>query len=310
MSHWRGPDEIQARLRGPVNPLPTKFTPDGEIDPDGMRSTIDVSLDAGVEVIMLTWGEGLVSLLTDDEVAEIHRIVIDHVGRRAVTIACDAMWGLNKAREFAAYVDELGFDLYMARPAEWARGTPESLADWYRGVAQETRVMFVGDVPLRTCELVEDEPNLLAFKEDIDLAYAHEVLMRWGDRWPMTGGGGMKRHHLLWPHGCRSWLDVFVRSYPGAGNDLLGRVATGRYRHGLGDHRAIRACDRTVGGGVSGWRQRILRLDGRSARCVAALATLPRAEPHRRGDCRAAPGPACAESGLMPVAGDSRVTRK
>ena len=214
MSHWRGADEIQARLRGPVNPLPTKFTPDGEIDPDGMRATIDVSLDAGVEVIMLTWGETLVSLLTDDELAAVHRIVIDHVGRRAVTIACDAMWGLNKAREFGAYVDELGFDLFMARPAEWARGTPESLADWYRGVAQQTRVMFVGNVPLRTCEMVEDEPNLLAFKEDIDLAYAHEVLMRWGDRWPMTGGGGMKRHHLLWPHGCRSWLDVFVRSYP------------------------------------------------------------------------------------------------
>ena len=189
MSHWRGADEIQARLRGPVNPLPTKFTPDGEIDPDGMRATIDMSLDAGVEVIMLTWGESLVSLLTDDEVAAIHRIVIDHVGRRAVTIACDAMWGLNKAREFASYADELGFDLYMARPAEWARGTPESLADWYRGVAQQTRVMFVGNVPLRTCELVEDEPNLLAFKEDIDLPYAHEVLMRWGDRWPMTGGG-------------------------------------------------------------------------------------------------------------------------
>lgn len=201
-------------LRGPVNPLPTKFTPEGEIDPDAMRATIDVSLDAGVEVVMLTWGETLVSLLTDDELAEVHRIVIDHVGRRAVTIACDSMWGLNKAREFAAYVDELGFDLYMARPAEWARGTPDSLADWYREVAQQTRTMFVGNVPLHTCELLEEVPNLLAFKEDTDLAYAHEVLLRWGDRWPMIGGGGMKRHHLLWPHGCRSWLDVFVRSFP------------------------------------------------------------------------------------------------
>lgn len=76
--------------------------------------------------------------------------------------------------------------------------------------------MLVGSVPLRTCELIENEPNILAFKEDRELDYAHEVLMRWGERWPMVGGGGLKRHHLLWPHGhCRAWLDLFIRCYPG-----------------------------------------------------------------------------------------------
>ena len=134
---------------------------------------------------MLTWGDSLISLLTDDEVAAVHRTVSEHVGGRAVTIACDNMWGLNKALEFGRYVRELGFDLYMVRPAAWpgALGTPETLADYYRAVAAAMRVMLVGDVPLRTCELIEDEPNVLAFKEDFGLDYAHEVLLRWGDRW-------------------------------------------------------------------------------------------------------------------------------
>ncbi len=70
--------------------------------------------------------------------------------------------------------------------------------------------MFVGAVPIGTLELVADDPNMWAFKEDLTLNYAHEVLMRWGDRWTMTGGGGIKRHYVLWPHGCNAWLDVLI----------------------------------------------------------------------------------------------------
>ena len=204
-------DEIRQSVEGPVNSVPTIFTRDGAIDHDGIRAVIDKSLEGGCQVIMLTWGDSLISLLTDDEVAEVHRTVIDHVGDRALTIGCDNTWGLPKCLEFGRYVRDLGFDLYMVRPAEWARGTPESLAEYYSAVARETRVMLVGDVPIRTCELIAEEPNVCAFKEDLGLDYAHEVLMRWGDRWPMVGGGGQKRHYVLWPHGhCRGWLDVFI----------------------------------------------------------------------------------------------------
>ncbi len=207
-------DEIRDGLQGPCLSLPTIFTRDGEIDFDSVRNIIDVAIGGGGQIVMLTWGDSLISLLTDDELVDLHRVVIDHVGNRAVTLACDNMWGLPKAIEFGRFVKELGFDLCMLRPADWARGTPESLADFYRAVAREMRIMFVGDVPIRACELVEDEPNILAFKEDLGLDYAHEVLMRWGDRWPMVGGGPAQPHHLLWPHGARAWLDIFVRWRP------------------------------------------------------------------------------------------------
>ena len=79
----QAPDEIRARLRGPVNSLPTIFTPDGAVDYDGIRSAIDYTIANGGNVIMLTWGDSLISLLTDDEVAAVHRTVIEHVGGRA-----------------------------------------------------------------------------------------------------------------------------------------------------------------------------------------------------------------------------------
>ena len=163
----RDHDEVRALLDGPVNSLPTIFTESGEIDWDGTRAVIDKSLEGDCNVIMLTWGDSLISLLTDDEIAELHRVVAEHVNGRALTIACDNQWGLNKAVEFGRYVRELGFDLYMVRPADWARGTPETLADFYKACGREAPVMFVGDVPIRTLELVSDDPNMWAFKEDL-----------------------------------------------------------------------------------------------------------------------------------------------
>ena len=209
-------DEIRGRMQGPCLSLPTVFTREGPIDHQGMRNVIDVALDAGCQIVMLTWGDGLVSLLTDTELAQVHRNVIEHVGDRAVTIGCDNQWALPKALEFGRYVEALGFDLYMVRPADWgaARGTAETLAEHFRALAEVTRVMLVGNVPLRTCELIEDEPNVLAFKEDLAIDYAHEVQMRWGDRWAMVTGGAHKRHVLFHPHGPRAWLDIFIRSHP------------------------------------------------------------------------------------------------
>ena len=114
----RDHDEVRALLDGPVNSLPTIFTESGEIDWDGTRAVIDKSLEGNCNVIMLTWGDSLISLLTDDEVAELHRVVAEHVNGRALTIACDNQWGLNKAVEFGRYVRGLGFDLYMVRPID------------------------------------------------------------------------------------------------------------------------------------------------------------------------------------------------
>ena len=212
----KSPDEIRGLMEGPCLSLPTVFKRDGDVDHEGMRNVIDVALDAGCQIVMLTWGDSLVSLLTDTELAQVHRNVIEHVGNRAVTIGCDNQWALPKAIEFGHYVDALGFDLYMVRPADWAKGTPETLAEHFRAIAQETRVMLVGHVPLRTCELIENVPNVLAFKEDLAIDYAHEVQMRWGDRWAMVTGGAHKRHVLFHPHGPRAWLDIFHPLSPAA----------------------------------------------------------------------------------------------
>ena len=211
----RDADEIRAMLRGPVNATLTTFARDGALVASGIRAVVERSIANGCRIIILTWGDSLMSLLSDAEVLTVHRLVREAAGPDVLTVACDNLWGLPQSIEWARTVRELGFDLYMARPAEWlnAKGTPDSLADFYRAVAKEMRCMLVGNVPIKTCEMIANEANIVAFKEDAGPDYAHEIQMRWGDRWPLVGGGGFRGHHLIWPHGhCDAWMDLFIRT--------------------------------------------------------------------------------------------------
>ncbi len=164
---------------------------------------------------MLTWGNSLISLLSDDEVADVHETVARSVGPDALTVACDNRWGLPKCIDFGRFVRELGFDVYMVRPADTMPGTPASLAAYYTAVADKIPVMLVGHVPLETCEALASVPGICSIKEDTTAPFAHEVGMRWGDRWTLVGGGGLRRHHLFAPFKwCPAWLDYFMCSHP------------------------------------------------------------------------------------------------
>ena len=214
------PDEIRHRLQGPISSIPTVFTQGGEIDHDGMRAVIDRSIESGSDVVMVGWGASLMSLLTDAEVFEINRTVAEYTGDRALTIAGDRKWGLGKTLELAAHARELGCDLYAVRPADWARGTPDSLAELYRTVAREMRLMLAGDVPIPTFEMLADEPNVLAYLEHTGLDLGLEVMMTWGDRLSVVSGGGQQRHHVLGAHGdCNAWVDPFVQWNPKPAQD-------------------------------------------------------------------------------------------
>lgn len=207
--------EIRERLRGPINSVPVAFTEDGHVDHAAIRRMIDRSLDAGCQVVMLTWGNSLISLLSDAEVAEVHQTVTQSAGPDVLTVACDNMWGLPKCVEFGRFVRNLNFDVYMVRPADTLPGTVETLTHYYTAVADEIPVMLVGHVPLETCAALENVPGICSFKEDTTVPFAHEVGMRWGDRWTLVGGGGLRRHHLFASHAwCPAWLDYFVCSHP------------------------------------------------------------------------------------------------
>ena len=117
-------EEVREKLTGPIASLTTPFTRDGEIDYLGLRKLIDGNLEGGSNSSLLTYGDSLFSLMTDDEIAEVTRVVAEHTGTRGLTVAADGGWWTGKTVEFARYCREVGVDVLMVKPPIWgASGT-------------------------------------------------------------------------------------------------------------------------------------------------------------------------------------------
>ena len=71
-------EEIQARLTGPCPTLRPSFNQDSSIDYDGVRDIVDFLIDSGRQNIMLTAGDTLFDVLSDQEIGELMKVVVEH----------------------------------------------------------------------------------------------------------------------------------------------------------------------------------------------------------------------------------------
>ncbi len=176
--------QVREALTGPVASVHTPFQRDGEIDEKGLKNFINHAIDAGSGSIILTYGDSLYSLLTDEEVASITKVVARHVAGRAMVIAADRQWWTGKEVEFAKYAKSVGADLLMVLPPNWvASCTVETFVEHYAAVAEHIPVMVVTnvfapapDLGLETLKILRDEvEGVVAIKDDICGAFARRM---------------------------------------------------------------------------------------------------------------------------------------
>jgi len=219
--------ELRDRLQGPVNSIPTTFTREGEIDWEGLRGIVDVGIEGGSNVALLTYGDSQFAFLSDEEVGELTKAVVEHVNGRAVVVAATRRWWTRKAVDFAAYCKELGADLLMMLPSEEFAHDPSSKAAWYKAAAREIPVMLVGDLKSFLLDAVCDEPRICSFKEDGGLESSLDQMVRYAGQWEFVTGGTLQRHLVQWPLGCRSFL-----SWPSSFAPLVAQRYWDAVQHG------------------------------------------------------------------------------
>ena len=169
-------EEVREALTGPVASVATPFLKDGRIDFDGLRNVVDFVIAAGSKALILTHGNSLYTVLTDQEIAEVTKVVAEHNAGRAMLVAADNMWWTDKEIEFAKYAREVGADMLMVLPPDWAAScTPETMATHYAAVAEHIPVMAVSggwidhsvDFALETVKILsETVDGVLALKDD------------------------------------------------------------------------------------------------------------------------------------------------
>ena len=216
MSEAKTPSEIKDLLEGPVNSIPTTFLSNGDLDWDGIRKVIETGIVGGSQVSLLTFGDSQFDFLSDEEVAELTRVLVDQVKGRALTVAATRRWWTGKAVEFAHFCRELGADVLMVLPSQHAP-YPQALIAHYRAVAEVMPVMLVGSPSYEILDGLLDAPNICCFKEDGTEAYAIRTIHRYGGHWKLMTGGTLWRHHTQWPYGCRAFFCCYSSFAPQIG---------------------------------------------------------------------------------------------
>jgi len=224
-------------LTGPVMSLRTAFDETGEIDFEAVRRIIDTGIDGGTRTVMLTVGDSHYDCLSDDEISELTRVTIEQAAHRVMVIAADRYHSTERAVAFARYCRELGADMFMVLPPDWAGAcTPESLAEHYAAVAGELPVMIVTNrfiargIPfaLETLERSTDlSTNILAVKDDMGGTFAQDLCMRFSERAAIVAGGQKRNHLNMYPYGCTGYLSTFSMYNPRFAQSYWKKIKSG-----------------------------------------------------------------------------------
>ena len=96
-------DRQKAReaLTGPIPSLHTPFTKDGDVDFDGVRAAVEFAVDAGARTMLLTAGNSHYLCLSDEEIAEITKVVCRAAAGRLMVVAADRLHATRRAVDFA-----------------------------------------------------------------------------------------------------------------------------------------------------------------------------------------------------------------
>lgn len=217
-------EETRQRLTGFVPSFHTIFDRDGAIDWDGCRRFIEFLIEAGSQSIMITPGDSLYALLSDQEVVDINRLVVEQTAGRALVIAAAKHWWTGQSVEYAKTMREVGADLLITPVPDWATShTPDSLEAHYTAVAQYMPVMLLTpqlicwglDTALATTRRLRDRvPQIVAAKEDWFGEFGRKFSLEVHGHWSIIGGGEKENHMNAYPYGIDGYLSTFVKFLP------------------------------------------------------------------------------------------------
>ena len=110
-SHY---EDLYSRIHGPVYPIPPAFNKDLSLDNKSISSYVEFLNSNNIRAIMLTAGTSRFNLLTNEEILDFSKTVIETNRGKAVTIAANPIIGSTKETiEFCKVLEKLGTDAVL-----------------------------------------------------------------------------------------------------------------------------------------------------------------------------------------------------
>ena len=216
--------EVRTALTGPIPTIRTPYLKNGAIDYKSLRTMTEFVIQAGAKAVVLTAGDSHLIAMSDQEIADVTKATVKNVKGRALIVAADRGYDTKQAVAFAKYCAEIGVDVVMVLPPDWAAsGTPESLAEHYAAVGRHIPMMIVTGVfiprgssfALKTIELaLARTKNLVAIKDDMCGEFARKLGLLAHERCALWAGGLKQNHLNMAPYGCVGYLSTFLTFKP------------------------------------------------------------------------------------------------
>lgn len=220
--------DIQQISRSFMNAIPsirTPFSKNGDIDFDSLRRMVEFDIAAGSTSLVITMGDSLFTLLSEQEIVDVTRTVVEQTAGRAAVAACTGYWSTRQCIEFARRMNGIGVDILMLLGSNWYPGAccADDIVTHFKAVADEIPVMantgYLGwhghTTGLEvTKRLVDEVPNVIAAKADVTGEYDRKTCLIAGEKWVIFSGGTKQFHLDLHPYGCKGHMATFITFKP------------------------------------------------------------------------------------------------
>ena len=222
------PAGFQHKLRGPMLSFPTCYTKDFQLDYAGMRRMIDRAIESGVGVVTLTAGNNDYETLSDDEIKELTRFMVESVDGRAVTIAATGPWWTGQSLEYAKFAEAAGADAVQILMV--TSGTDDGQVKHFEQIASAVKLPLVlhGEPSMDLWKRLVAIDSLVAFKLEADHPQGLPVLEKYGDRLTIFAGGLDSMFLAYQPHGMQAYFSVFAPFAPNISMDIWKAVTEKR----------------------------------------------------------------------------------
>ena len=200
------PNDIRQGLSGPVFPLLTPFTEQGEIDHPALSRYVEFLVSCGANAIMTTIGTSRFNLLSEDEIRAVNTTVTAATSSSTITIAAGPITGSLKTNiGFAQHAESVGADAYIAYfPERWYG--PEMVYNFFHEISSAVSIaVMIHEMPLQSgyggqiqypLDLLErliTIPNLVGMKEEcMDAGHAYRLYRRLHGQCAIIGAGAMR----------------------------------------------------------------------------------------------------------------------
>lgn len=228
---------VRDALTSIVPSISTPFLENGEIDYTALKSMVDFLIGSGAKTLLITLGDSLLSVLTDREVFELTRTVVDAADHRAMVIGCTKQWCLPQAMEFAQSCMDIGCDLVIPTPPDWAHHcTPDNLQKYFETIGKIAPVMLLSNltsgrgIPLNLYEKMGPGQGIMAVKDDMPGDYGRRMGSIIKDKMAFLSGGRIENYIITAPYGADGYLSIFARMFPELEKPYFRAVREGRYR--------------------------------------------------------------------------------